>query len=74
MLIYIVSLPQDAQMRITDLQRMKHEERVEEDNTVHFYLLLTYHMCDLYNKEKKRLEEERRKSLDSFEVWKEKEY
>lgn len=55
-------------MRITDLQRMKQEERVEEDNTVHFYLLLTYHMCDLYNKEKKRLEEERRKSLDSFEV------
>lgn len=51
----------DVLMKLADLQRMKQEEVVEEDNTVHFYLPVTCHMCDLYNKEKKRLERLRRK-------------
>lgn len=58
----------DLLMKIADLQRMKQEENIAEDNTVHFYVPVTCHMCDLYNKEKERKEGERRKSLDSFEV------
>ena len=58
----------DLLMKIADLQRMKQEENIAEDNTVHFYVPVTCHMCDLYNKEKERKEGERRKSLDCFDV------
>ena len=54
----------DLLMKIADLQRMKQEENIAEDNTVHFYLPVTCHMCDLYNKEKKRKEEERKKQYE----------
>lgn len=57
----------DVLMKLADLQRMKQEEVVEEDNTVHFYLPVTCHMCDLYVKEKKRLERIRRKNLTGAE-------
>ena len=51
----------DLLMKIADLQRMKQEENIAEDNTVHFYVPVTCHMCDLYNREKERKEGERRK-------------
>lgn len=44
----------DVLMKLADLQRMKQEEVVEEDNTIHFYLPISCKMCDLYNKEKER--------------------
>lgn len=51
----------DVLMKIADLQQMKKEEIVEEDNTVHFYVPVTCHMCDLYSKEKMRLERQRKR-------------
>ena len=44
----------DVLMKIADLQQMKKEEVIEEDNTVHFYLPISCKICELYLKAKKR--------------------
>ena len=53
----------DLLMKIADLQRMKQDEVVNEDNTVHFYVPISCHNCSLYIQEKKRLQ--RKRNLNS---------
>lgn len=53
----------DVLMKIADLQRMKQDEVVNEDNTVHFYVPISCHNCSLYIQEKKRLQ--RKRNLNS---------
>ena len=40
----------DINKMIADITRMKQEEVKSEDNTIHFYLPLTCHRCELYEK------------------------
>lgn len=42
----------DILTKIADLQRMKQDENLEEDQLVHFYMPLQCSMCNLYNKAK----------------------
>lgn len=44
----------DVLMKIADLQQMKKEETIEEDNTVHFYLPISCKSCSLYMKAKNK--------------------
>lgn len=44
----------DVLMKIADLQQMKKEETIEEDNTVHFYLPISCKSCSLYMKARKK--------------------
>lgn len=44
----------DVLMKIADLQQMKKEENIEEDNTIHFYLPISCKSCSLYMKAKNK--------------------
>lgn len=44
----------DVLMKIADLQQMKKEETIKEDNTVHYYLPLSCKNCELYMKARRR--------------------
>lgn len=43
-------------MKYADLQQMKKDKVEGEDTTVHYYLPLTCHMCELHEKHKKALQ------------------
>ena len=50
-----VKLKADILKQITDLQQMKKDEtKGEEDNTIHYYLPLSCHNCNLYIENKRR--------------------
>ena len=54
-------------LKLADLQQMKKEEDKEDKETIHFYLPISCHMCDLYNREKKRLEDEKQQNQEQIE-------
>lgn len=42
---------------IADITKMKNDEIISEDDTVHFYVPLRCHQCELYAKHKKEVEQ-----------------
>lgn len=51
-------------LKLADLQQMKKEEVIEEEETVHFYVPVSCHMCDLYNREKRKKEMEKQQNQE----------
>lgn len=49
----------DIAMKIADLQQMKKDENKDEKELVHYYVPLTCNSCDLYNKAKENINNEK---------------